>query len=109
MKTYKEFLNEGKQDYVQNHNSFSSAIAEVGRFLQKRGYDFDEDDFFNKVTNGPKKPSAGKTNRYNVDITKNGKQVYRSFKNGKLVKNKTVAFQIYARDNGHYELNLYLT
>ena len=99
MKTYKEFLDEGKQDYVQNHNSFSSAIAEVGRFLQKRGYDFDEDDFFNKVTNGPKKPSAGKTNRYNVDITKNGKPV----------KNKTVAFQIYGRDNGHYELNLYLT
>jgi len=98
-KTYKEFVTEGKKDYSIDHNSFTSAVAEVTRFLERNGFEFSEDDYFTKVSTGPKKPSKGKTNKYNVEIAKNGK----------LVKNKRVAFQVYGKDNGNYELNLYLT
>ena len=44
MKTYKQFLGEGKKDYNINHTSFTSAVAEVGEFLVKNGFDFEEDD-----------------------------------------------------------------
>lgn len=98
MKTYKEFVTEGKKDYRQDHASLTSAVAEVTALLKKNGYEFDEDDYWDKVASGPKKPSVGKTNRYNVDITKGGKPV----------KNHSIAFQVYGKESG-YELNAYIT
>ena len=45
MKTYKEFVTEGKKDYRQDHASLTSAVAEVTALLKKNGYEFDEDDY----------------------------------------------------------------
>ena len=67
-----DILNEGKYDYEVYHSSYSSAVQEAERLAQKKGYEVDEDDWWRKISTGPKKPSKGKTNSVNVKLTKNG-------------------------------------
>jgi len=103
MKTYKEYLLEArksKYDY-QIHNSgpagYSSAVNTAKEVARKRGYEVDEDDWFNKVSTGPRKPSEGKTNSFKVLLTKNGKPV-----------RNMLVFQVYGMKNS-YELTAYIS
>lgn len=80
------------------HNSFSNACQEAIDFAKKRGYDVDENDWFNQVSTGSRKPDVGKTNRYSVELTKNGQPT-----------NKYLHFQVYGMEGGKYELNAYLS
>lgn len=79
------------------HESFSSAVQEAIKYAKKKGYEVDENDWFTKVSVGPKKPSVGKTNRYSVSLLKDGKE-----------QKKMLHFQVYGMDSGKYELNVYI-
>ena len=101
MKTFNEFINEGKNDYTLYHSTLTAAIQEVDKWLSRNGgYEMDSEDAAQKIGLGPKKPSRGKTNKYNVKITKNGKE-----------QKKLVHIQVYNREtkDNPYELNVYVS
>jgi len=89
-------VEEGKNDYDIYHKSYSSAVQHALDQVKKRGYEVDMDDYHNKVSTGPRKPSVGKTNSFSIDLTKSGKPV----------KNK-LHMQVYGMEGGKYELNMY--
>lgn len=93
-----ESINEGKKDYTIHHKSLTAAVQEVLDYVEKNGYTIDEDDWFNRVSTGPRKPTEGHTNSYHLDL----------YKDGKEVKNRKVHFQVYGLENG-YELNMYIS
>lgn len=90
-------IREGKEPYQVYHNSFSSAIQTAKDYVESKGYSLSEDEWFSSVSCGPKKPSEGKTNRYSLEL----------FKNGKLL-NKTLNIQVYGMKE-KYELNMYIS
>ena len=55
--------------------TYSDAVSHALEYTRARGYEVDEDDFHNKVTTGPRKPSEGKTVSQRIDVTKDGKPV----------------------------------
>ena len=78
--------------------SYSDAVSHALKYTKDRGYEVDEDDFANKVTHGPRKPSEGKTVSQRIDVTKNGKPV-----------KKQLSFQVYNKGGKNpYELNVYV-
>jgi hypothetical protein len=78
------------------HNTFSSAVQTAQQYAESKGYTIDENEWFNQIATGPKKPEAGKTNRYSVSLIANGKP-----------SNKTLNIQVYNMGN-RYELNCYI-
>lgn len=94
-KTFSQYLKEGA--YPLYHRSFTDAAQAAIDLALRKGFEVDEDDWFDQVTTGPKKPSKGKTNRYIIKVTKNGKET-----------RKRLAFQVYGMDSGKYELNAYV-
>ena len=90
-------MNIEEAKYPLYHNTFTSASQAALDLAKKQGFEVDEDDWFNQVSTGPKKPSKGKTNRYVVKVTKKGKDT-----------KKRLAFQVYGMDSGKYELNAYV-
>jgi len=78
--------------------SYSDAVAHALKYTKDRGYEVDEDDFHNKVTTGPRKPSEGKTVSQRIDVTKGGKP-----------QKKQLSFQVYNKGGKNpYELNVYV-
>ncbi len=109
-----ESITEAKADYQVYHKTYSAAIATAKAYAEKKGYEVDDDDSFNKIGMGPRKPSAGKTNRFSIELTKGGKpqkkmlhiQVYnmgtfKRDKDGSLVRS------MWGGQN-EYELNAYI-
>lgn len=92
-----KLVKESKSSYQVYHTSYSSAVQEAEKLAQKNGFEVDEHDWGFRVATGPKKPSEGKTNRFNIELTKDGNQ-----------NNSTLSFQVYGMGNGKYELNAYL-
>lgn len=90
-------LNKSKGQYKIYNNSFSEVCSEAIDFAKEKGYEVDEDDWFNKVSVGPKKPSEGDTNRYSIELKKDGKS-----------QKKMLHFQVYGMKSGKYELNAYI-
>jgi len=86
-----------KASYETYHNSFSAACSEVIEFAKKRGYEINENDWFNQVSTGPRKPDPGKTNRYSIELMKEN-----------LPTKKYLHFQVYGMEGGKYELNAYI-
>lgn len=82
-------------DYEVYHKSYTDAIQEIRRYIEKNGYSVDEDDMFRIVGSGPRKPSEGKTNQLSIPLYKNGKPAMRK-----------VEVQVYGMGN-RYELNMY--
>jgi len=103
-KNLKDFANsleersKGKKDYEVYHTSYTDALSEVLDLIARNGYTVDPDNWFNKVSTGPRKPSAGKTNSIIVELEKNGKETRR-----------TAAFQVFGMESGRYELNAYIS
>jgi len=92
------FMKEAKgSDYTIYHKTFSSAVQHALSQVEKQGYEVDGDEWDRKVAMGPKKPSAGKTNSYTIDLMKNGKETKRKLQ-----------MQVYY-DEGRYELNMYVS
>ena len=86
-------LNEKKSatGYEIYHKSFSDAMQHAYEYAEKKGFPVDKDEIDDKVALGPKKPSKGKTNRYDLKAGK-----------------KTAHIQVYNMDNKSYELNMYI-
>ena len=89
-------LKEGLNDYPIYHNTFSSAVQTAAEYAEKKGYTINDDEWFNTVATGPKKPSEGQTNRYTITLYKDGKE-----------QKKSLHIQIYGMKN-KYELNAYI-
>ena len=92
-----EKLSEGGSNYKTYHASYTDAISEALRLATEDGYTVDEDEYFTKVASGPRKPVPGETNRFVLEL----------FKDGKKVK-ETLSFQIYGMEEGKFELNAYI-
>lgn len=83
--------------YQIYHNTFTSAVKAVTDLIKNNGFEYDEDEFFEKITVGPGKPAKGKTFKATLSLFKNGKE-----------QRKAIHFQVYAEDN-RYELNCYIS
>jgi hypothetical protein len=87
---------EAKSDYEVYHKSYTSAIEAARAYAEKKGYEINNDDAFTKIGMGPRKPSEGKTNRFDIELSKDGK-----------VQKKKLQIQVYGMKNS-YELNAYI-
>ena len=92
----REAVNEAKSDYEVYHKSYTSAIEAARAYAEKKGYEINNDDAFTKIGMGPRKPSEGKTNRFDIELSKDGK-----------VQRKKLQIQVYGMKNS-YELNAYI-
>jgi hypothetical protein len=93
----KSVIRENKGDYETYHNSYTSAINAAKAYAEKKGYEINDDDSFTKIGMGPKKPSEGKTNRFSIELSKDGK-----------VQKKQLHIQVYGMKS-KYELNAYIS
>jgi len=81
-------------------NTYSDALNNVRKNVEKK-YDIDEDDWFNQLSVGGK-PSVGKTKKgIGIDIFDKN--------TGKAPGKKKLHVQVYAMENGKYELNWYIS
>lgn len=91
-----ETLKEAKSDYEVYHKSYTSAINAAKEYAEKKGYEINDDDSFRQIGMGPRKPSEGKTNKFSIELSKDGK-----------VQRKKLQIQVYGMRNS-YELNVYI-
>lgn len=85
-------------DYKIYHKSYANAATEARNLAEKRGFEIDEDSWFDKVATGKGKPKEeGDTISHIIELFKNGKK-----------QKKCLAFQVYNMGNGNYELNAYI-
>jgi len=89
---------EVNEKYKIMHKTMSAALQHAYDEAEKKGYEVDKDDIDNKVAMGPRKPSSGKTNSYNLGLSKKGKPV-----------KQKLHVQVYNMDNKGYELNMYVS
>ena len=86
-----------ESDYKVMHKTFTDAVAEAKKKAEKAGYTVDDDEWFRKVSSGPRKPGRDKTNRYSIELlTKRGNDA-----------KKALQFQVYNTGNA-FELNAYI-
>lgn len=81
-------------------DTFSAAVQHARRKAEAKGYEIDENDWFNEVTTGPGKPHEGETTRMSIGILKNGKP-----------QKKALQIIVYNRGNNvkdNYELTHYI-
>ena len=95
-KFVKESVTEAKSDYEVYHKSYTSAINAAKEYAEKKGYEINDDDSFRQIGMGPRKPSEGKTNKFSIELSKDGK-----------VQRKKLQIQVYGMKNS-YELNAYI-
>ena len=91
-----ESITEAKSDYEVYHKSYTSAIQAAKAYAEKKGYEINDDDSFRQIGMGPRKPSEGKTNKFSIELSKDGK-----------VQRKKLQIQVYGMRNS-YELNAYI-
>jgi hypothetical protein len=89
-------IKEAKSDYEVYHKSYTSAIQAAKEYAEKKGYEINDDDSFRQIGMGPRKPSEGKTNKFSIELSKDGK-----------VQRKKLQIQVYGMKNS-YELNAYI-
>jgi hypothetical protein len=89
-------IKEAKSDYEVYHKSYTSAINAAKEYAEKKGYEINDDDSFRQIGMGPRKPSEGKTNKFSIELSKDGK-----------VQRKKLQIQVYGMRNS-YELNAYI-
>jgi hypothetical protein len=83
-------------DFETYHKSYTSAINAAREYAEKKGYEINDDDAFTKIGMGPRKPSEGKTNKFSIELSKDGKP-----------SRKQLHIQVYGMKNS-YELNAYI-
>ena len=97
MLSLKKLLSE-RSDYQIYQNQYSSAIDTALEYAKNEGYEYDEEQVAKQVGLGPKKPSPGNTNRFSIELTKNGKP-----------QRKQLHIQVFGTPNRNYELNMYIS
>ena len=107
-------LNESK--YPVYHYTYTSAINSALEYAEKQGYEYDKEETAREIGMGPKKPSEGKTNRFSISLTKNGKpqkkhlhiQVYNMGTFKRDNKSSSLVRSMHGGQN-QYELNCYIS
>jgi len=84
-------LGKAATGYTLYHKTFSDAMQHAYDHAKSKGFVVDPKEIDDKVATGPKKPSKGKTNRYELKAGR-----------------KTVHIQVANLDNKRYELNMYI-
>ena len=87
--------------YETYYPSLTSAVRAVEKYIADRGFTVTADELTNVVGFGPAKPTPGNTNKYHLEISKNGK-----------IQRKKAHFQVYNRGyeiGNNMELNLYIS
>jgi len=83
--------------YKLYHDTIASAFQTAIADARKQGYEVSDDEEFNKVTTA-RKPYAGQSLDYHLELTKGGK-----------TQRKQLHIQIFKMDHsGKYELNFYI-
>lgn len=95
MKTFQEFITEKNKELI--FKTYSDAIQYALNLAKKKGYTYDEDEYFRIVATGSKKPSVGKTTRISLPLYK---------KRGK--EKGVMNINVYGLTNGKYELTGYV-
>jgi len=90
-------MNESANKLPIYFNSFSEAVQAAAGYAEGKGFDINEDEWFNTVATGKRKPQEGDTNRYTITLYKDGKE-----------QRKALHFQVYGMKN-KYELNAYIS
>jgi len=100
-----KLMPEAKSPYQVYHKSYSSAVQAAEEYANKKGYTCNEQDWWNNISTGPKKPSNGKTNKATI-----GLHVTKSMKPNTppMLAGKALHLQVYGMNNG-YELNCYIS
>ena len=85
--------------YDLYHNTYSEAVQASYAYARENGYDVSEDDIFDVVAVGTKKPTPDSTVRFSLPLYKNGKG-----------SKKYLQVQVYNRGTKTkpYELNVYV-
>lgn len=83
-----------KDGYALYHPTYSAAVQEALKWAQRKGFKVNEDDYFNKVSTGPRKPTPGKTVSHSLALENN--------------KKKMLHLQVYNTGNS-FELNCYVS
>ena len=96
MKSFREIL-ESKTNYKVYHKSYTEAIQTSLDQIKKNGYEYSEEEYFQRVTTGDKKPGRGMTNKITLGLFKSGKE-----------QRKAAHIQIYRMDDDNFELNFYI-
>jgi hypothetical protein len=85
-----------KNNYQIYHNSYTSAVQHGMQHTKDQGYEISDDEAFNKIGAGPKRPGKGETARVSLELTKDGKP-----------QKKQLHMQVY-HDGDRYESNKYI-
>lgn len=96
IKLFEQFVVNEKSDYEVYHNTYSSAVDAALEYARSKGYEVNDDDVWNQISVGPKKPSEGVTNKASISLMKDGKP-----------QRKMLHIQIYGMKT-RYELNAYI-
>ena len=95
---YMPKVQESKDDYPVYHKSYTSAVQAIHDFAAQRGYELNDDEMFDMIGSGPRKPQEGDTNRFNIPLYIDGKE-----------QKKALHAQVYGRGQEGYELNMYIS
>ena len=99
-KGYQPFQEKAGADYELYHPTMADALTHaLNHAFNKKNFEVDADEWFQKGNMGPKKPSKGKTNSYSI--------AGYNAKTGKPERKRFHA-QIYGMDSGKFELNYYV-
>jgi len=98
--TVEKYVNEKKGDYELYHNTYTSAVNAALELAKKQGFETNDEETFDLIGRGPKKPAEGKTNSLHIPLYK-----------GEKKQRKVLHFQVYNRgtDKKPYELNAYIS
>lgn len=98
--TVNKYLTEKKGDYEIYHDSYTSAVQAALALAISLGFSTNDDETFELIGQGPRKPSEGKTNSLHIPLYK-----------GEKKQRKTLHFQVYNRGTNRntYELNAYVS
>lgn len=98
MQSFTQYLNEKLDLY---YRTYSEAVQAAYNDAIKQGYKIDDGEWFDSVSNGPRKPSEGKTVDHKISLTKNGKPVG---------KGRRLIINVYNKGGSKpFELNSYIS
>lgn len=82
-------------------NTYAEAVQYALDHAEKKGFTYDEDEYFSIVATGSKKPSAGKTTSWKLPLLK-----------GEKATKKMLVVSVYHRDDANskpFELTYYIS
>ena len=97
-------LNEkSKKDYEIYHDSYTSCVDEMLRYIEANGYEVANKDeqVWNEISTGPGRPKSGKTVRHTLTLEKNGKEQRKAF--------HAQVYNMGRKEGNTFELNMYIS